>query len=249
MTWEQFRGDTVVGDVRVLRGELDRDLYAYLPPSYGNEGRFPVLYMHDGQNLFDEPTSANGEWRVDETMEELAREGIEAIVVGVPNAGDHRAHEYAGTGMHEYLAFLAERVKPLVDTAFDTDPARQSTGLAGSSLGGFVSLVGFFRRAETFGLAGVMSPAFWWNDEIYEIVERADFAPGKIWMDVGSDEHPENPQRSRLYVDAFQRMTEILRAKGYGDESLRTVLDDGAIHHESAWARRLPDMLRFLLGR
>ena len=76
MDWQPFRGDTVVGDVRVLRGAADRDLFAYLPPSHGDGGRFPVVYMLDGQNLFDDATAHSGvEWSVDETMEKLAREG------------------------------------------------------------------------------------------------------------------------------------------------------------------------------
>ena len=120
-------GHTVVGDVRVLRGleapQLDdvRDLYAYLPPSHGGGRRYPVLLMQDGRNLFDEATSHAGEWRVDETMEELAREGIEAIVVGVPHGLD-RNREYAGDRADTYLSFLADTVVPLVEESFDADP-------------------------------------------------------------------------------------------------------------------------------
>src|SRR5437763_9719560 len=132
--WQPFRGATVVGDVRVLRDLASpqlgnaRDLYAYLPPSYPRGGRrYPVVYMQDGQNLFDEETSFSGEWRVDETMAALAREGLEAIVVGIENAGDERAAEYAvarGRGAG-YLSFLVETVKPLVDSDFRTERARE----------------------------------------------------------------------------------------------------------------------------
>jgi len=126
---------TVVGDLKVLAGiespqlENHRDLLVYLPPSHetGN-GRFPVIYLHDGQNLFDEQTSFAGEWQVDETMEGLSRKGIEAIVVGIPNSGEERLDEYSpfvdparGGGRGElYLSFIIETVKPLVDASFRT---------------------------------------------------------------------------------------------------------------------------------
>src|SRR5918994_5332966 len=123
MEWQSHPsgpGHTVVGDVRVLRDvaspQLDneRDLFVYLPPSHGSGRRFPVVYMQDGRNLFDEATANASEWRVDETMEELAREGLEAIVVGVPHSVD-RGGEYAGERAEKYLSFLADTVKPLVE--------------------------------------------------------------------------------------------------------------------------------------
>jgi predicted alpha/beta superfamily hydrolase len=254
--WEPHptgEGRTVVGDVRVLRGvesaQLgdERDLYAYLPPSHGSGRRFPVLYMHDGRNLFDEATSHAGEWRVDETMEELAHEGIEAIVVGVPH-GEDRGGEYAGERADAYLAFLAETVRKLVAGAFDVDPRPEATGIAGSSLGGVISLHGIYARPDVFGLAGVFSPAFWWDGgRMFELVERRPAPGGRIYMDVGGREH-EDERIRRRYVEGFERMAALLRERGYGDGSLLAVLDEDAVHHESVWARRFPDAVRFLLG-
>jgi predicted alpha/beta superfamily hydrolase len=232
----------------VLRGALDRELYAYLPPGYGTgERRYPVLYMHDGRNLFDEATSHAGEWRVDETMQALAQEGIEAIVVGIPH-GPERATEYVPSkNGPEYIAFLVDEVKPLVDETLRTSPEREATGLAGSSLGGIISLYAFLVCNDVFSYAGVMSPAFWWDESLYDVAAATPRREGRIWMDVGGDEHPENPERSKWYVDGFERMSSILREQGYADSQLRTVLEPSAPHHETAWARRLPDMLRFLL--
>lgn len=254
---------TVVGDVRVSdrltdeRLESPRRLLASLPPSHrDSETEYPVLYMHDGLNLFDERTSYSGEWQVDETMERLSDEGIEAIVVGVPNADDSRATEYVpyqhdereGGNADSYLSFLVERVKPLVDERFRTREGRDSTGIAGSSLGGLVSLYGFFEYPETFGFAGVMSPAFWWTDgEIFDYVRAQERVSGKLYVDVGGDERPDDPERSREYRADAERMVELLREKGYGESALRFVLEEGANHHESAWARRFPEMVRFLL--
>jgi predicted alpha/beta superfamily hydrolase len=253
VAWEPYRGATVVGDVRVLRGvaapQLDdtRDLYAYVPPSHGGGRRFPVVYMHDGDNLFDEALSHAGEWRVDETMEELAREGIEAIVVGVPNSPE-RGAEYAGERSDGYLAFLADTVRPLVADAFDADLRPEATAIAGSSLGGVISLHGVVARPDVFGLAGVFSPAFWWDGgRMFGLVERDPPARARVYMDVGDSESDDETIR-RNYVEGFERMTRLLRDVGLGDDRLLAVLDAGGPHHESAWARRLPDALRFLLG-
>jgi predicted alpha/beta superfamily hydrolase len=234
--------------VRVLRGALDRELYAYLPRSYGSgERRYPVLYMHDGRNLFDEETSHAGEWRVDETMEALQQEGLEAIVVGIPH-GPERGAEYVPSERgSEYVALLVDDVKPLVDETLRTQTGRETTGLAGSSLGGIISLYGFLTRNDVFSYAGVMSPAFWWDESLYDLAATTPRREGRIWMDVGGDEHPENRARSKAYLDGFERMSSLLRAQGYDELQLRTVLESGAPHHETAWARRLPDMLRFLL--
>ncbi len=140
MSWERYAGGPVAGDVRVSRA--DRDLHAYLPPSYErSDRRFPGLYMHDGQNLFDATTSFAGEWGVDETMEELAVEGLEAIVIGIPH-GEDRVREYTpfNGGGDEYLAYVVDTVKPLVDSSFRTLSDREHTGIMGSSLGALISL-------------------------------------------------------------------------------------------------------------
>ena len=244
MAWERYEGGTVAGDLRVLRGALDRDLLAYLPPSHGRGGPFPVVYMHDAQNLFDEATSNSGEWQVDETMEALAREGLEAIVVGIPHAGEARSAEYAGERAQTYLAFVVDEVRPLVEGALDVDPARR--GIAGSSLGGVASLHALYRHPGVFSFAGVFSPAFWWNhdDRWFELVEREPAPDARIYLDVGDEEWNNGDDTRRLYVDGFERMAALLRERGV---DVRAVLAPGGRHHETDWARRLPDALRFLL--
>src|SRR5262245_44761431 len=165
---------TVVGTLKTLEGVYSpqlgnrRTLYVHLPPSYDTAGRrYPVLYMQDGQNLFDEPLSYAGEWRVDETMAALSDEGIEAIVVGIQNMGARRIDEYSpfrdrrlrkGGRGDQYLSFVARTVKPLIDRDFRTLPERATTGILGSSMGGLISLYAFFACPEVFGFAGAMSP-------------------------------------------------------------------------------------------
>lgn len=243
---------TVVGQVKVLPGlhspQLgnSRDVLVYLPPGY-NQGdrRYPVLYMHDGQNLFDCRTGFGGtEWHVDTTLEALSAEGLEAIAVGLPHTGEKRLEEYnpfvaharGGTG-EQYLAFIVETVKPLIDNAFRTQPDHEHTGLIGSSMGGLISLYGFFRHPDVFGLAGCLSPALWYSrGAIYDFVREAAFAPGRVYLDHGTRENNAG------------RMAALLRDKGYIDDAtLRYVQEEGGEHNEAAWARRLPDALRFLL--
>lgn len=220
-----------------------RNVVVYLPPSYAtHRKRYPVLYMHDGQNLFDRGTSFAGvEWQADETMQALAGEGIEAIVAGIWNT-EARLSEYnpfsnwwKGTG-EAYLAFITETLKPMLDAAYRTRKNREHTGILGSSMGGLISLYAFFKRPDVFGLVGAMSPAFWIGSGIaHEFVRKAPFVPGRIYMDHGS----------REYSPA--KMRDVLRAKGYTDADFRYVKEEGGEHNESAWARRLSDGLRFLL--
>jgi predicted alpha/beta superfamily hydrolase len=267
-TFRQGQQHTVKGDVRVLDG-LDspqlnnrRHILVYLPPSYKQSSKhYPVLYMQDGQNLFDAATSFAGEWQVDETMEALSQEGLEAIVVGIPNMGEKRLDEYSpfhqlklgGGSGDQYLAFLMETVKPLIDKEFRTCPDREHTAIMGSSLGGFISLYGFFRYPQVFGLVSIMSPAFWFaRGAIYTYVENAPFTPGKIYLDVGTREHGGHrstmKSHSRRYYAAVRRMQRILVKKGYRPKrDLLYVEEKWAGHEEQAWARRLPNAIRFLL--
>ncbi len=251
---EVYPGDqhSVVGNVRVLpqvySPQLDnaRDIVVYLPPSYSNgEQRYPVVYLQDAQNLFDAATSFAGvEWQVDETLEALSAEGLEAIAVGIAHMGAQRLHEYTppanpwwrGSG-DRYIAFIVETLKPLIDQAFRTQPERIHTGLFGSSMGALISLYGFFDRPDVFGRCGAMSPSIWVGHGLIQQHVRAPQAGDRLYLDNGTR---ENSARA-LYAQ--------LLAQGYReDKELRYVVEEGGQHTEAAWARRLPEALRFLLG-
>jgi predicted alpha/beta superfamily hydrolase len=243
-----------------------RTLYVHLPQSYDTtERRYPVLYMHDGQNLFDEPLSYAGEWRADETMEALSREGIEAIVVGIQNMGARRIDEYSpfrdrrlrkGGRGDQYLSFVVHTVKPLIDGDFRTLPDRANTGVMGSSMGGLISLYAFFAWPEVFGFAGAMSPSLWFAQQaIFPYIQRSTFAPGKIYLDAGTHEGSDtradgqgSHRYTSRYLTAVRWTRDLLHQKGYRiGQELRYVEEEEAPHNEAAWARRLPDALRFLL--
>jgi predicted alpha/beta superfamily hydrolase len=231
---------------------LDRDLAVYLPPSYGEtDRRYPVLYVQDGQNLFDPEASFAGSWRVDLAMNWAAARRLEGMVVGVPNAGEERIAEYSpfddpegGPGRGgEYVRHLAETIKPLVDARFRTLPQRGTTGVAGSSMGGLISLFAFFARPDIFGIMGALSPSLWFAERaIFGVLEAAPFRPGRLYLDVGRLEGAATIENAR-------RLRDLLRAKGYVQGALlRYVEDRGGQHEEAAWGRRFRAALPFLLS-
>jgi predicted alpha/beta superfamily hydrolase len=238
-----------------------RDVLVYLPRGYGplSLRRYPVLYLHDGQNVFDAATAFAGvEWGVDETAERLIqRKLIEPlIIVAVANLGDERIHEYAPTrgvidakakrkrrskGLaREYGHFLMDELKPYIDRKYRTKREAEFTGLGGSSLGALVTLAIGILYPHVFRRLIVMSPSIWWDDfAIYRLVDSIEEkAPLKIWLDTGTAEpgwEQARELRSRLVEKGWRLFNDLqyLEAKG-------------ADHSEAAWAARVDPALRFL---
>ena len=239
---------------RVESHELhnQRDILVYLPSSYDKSDKpYPVLYMHDGQNLFDPTTSFAGEWGVDAALAKAPRKGRRAIVVGIPNAGIHRIQEYSpfvdgriGGGLGDaYLDWLEGTIKPMIDERYRTIREPEGTGIGGSSLGGLISLYAFFREPARYGFAAALSPALWFgHGEIFRFVEQADRVPGRIYLDVGTREGEGTLANAR-------QMRDLLVEKGYRrGKDLMWVEDRGGVHNEAAWGKRLRPALPFLLG-
>lgn len=230
-----------------------RDVLVALPPGYAQgDTRYPVVYMHDGQNLFDPATSYAGDWGLVDTLNGLGEERVKPIVVGIPNLGRRRRYEYSpfrdifhgGGGGDRYLAFIVETLKPLVDTSFRTRPERAHTVIAGSSLGGLISLYALYRHAGIFGAASVQSPALWFASRaIFRFLqEQAAGRRGRIHLDVGSEEGAEALQDIRA-------LRELLLGAGYVEgRDLEYAEETGAGHDERAWGRRFRRALPFLLG-
>jgi predicted alpha/beta superfamily hydrolase len=236
----------------------DRNLTIYLPPGYesSTERRYPVLYLHDGQNLFD-PDAAfkKGEhWRVGETATALIEAALipPLIIVGIDNAGPKRLHEYTpthdrrrgGGGADAYGRMLVNELKPFVDRQYRTLSEPASTGLGGSSLGGLVSLYLGLKYPAVFGRLAVMSPSVWWDRRsILRNVRDARPKPRlRIWVDIGSRE-------GRYHVDNAQLLRVGLIRSGWveGDD-LHYEEVAGATHSEGAWAARFERVLQFLFG-
>ncbi|MGA8029639.1 MAG: alpha/beta hydrolase-fold protein [Bryobacteraceae bacterium] len=235
-----------------------RDVIVYLPPDYNSatKRRYPVLYLHDGQNLFDAATAfAGNEWGLDEVAEELIQTGqIEPlIIVGIYNAGQRRMYEYThvrdrrgrGGRARAYGKLIVDDLKPFIDAEYRTLPDYANTGLGGSSLGGLVTLYLGLHYPQTFGKLIVMSPSVWWaNRAILREVRKLRIKLGqKIWLDIGTCEG-QNPEAC---VKNAKDLHDALVAKGWRPEQdLRFVEDQGAGHDERAWGFRMRDALRFL---
>ena len=223
----------------------------YLPDSYG-EGRrrYPVVYMQDGQNLSDPQQAFGGNtWRLYDGLTWLAQRGVEAIVIGIHN-NEQRLAEYSpfadpkhgGGDGDRYARFLIDTLKPRIDGAFRTRKDRENTVVAGSSMGGLISLYLYFRRPSPFGRALVMSPSVWFGSAgILPFVDAARMTRGKIYLDTGTAEGADTLNNAR----ALQR---LLRRKGFRRENLWYLESEGAKHSESDWAWRWPQALEFLLG-
>ena len=239
---------------RFLRNQ--RDLIVYLPPGYHNQPqrRFPVLYLHDGQNLFDGATSfiPGMDWHVGQTADRVIYEGrVEPlIIVGIYNAGKQRLQEYTPTRMprlgggraNRYARFLIEEVRPFMRHHYRVREEMENTGIGGSSLGGLVSLFLGLRMPEIFGKIAALSPSVWWNQRV--ILRFADAAPvdprPRVWLDIGTREGPR-------IVEDVERFRDVLLRKGWRwgqDLHYERVL--GAEHNEAAWAARVGPFLQFL---
>ena len=231
-----------------------RRVWLYLPPGYAtSQDRYPVLYMHDGQNVFDASTSFAGEWGVDETLDSLhARGDSGVIVVAVDNGQQKRMDEYSpwrnakyGGGEGDaYVDFLAHTLKPYIDAHYRTQSDRLHTGVAGSSLGGLISLYAALKYPDVFGRVGVFSPAFWFAPQIYALARHAHPRPGtRIYLVAGGKEG-DTPE---VYSNDLLRMADTLAAAGFalGGDVRATIRPDGT-HAEWFWRREFPQAYRWL---
>jgi predicted alpha/beta superfamily hydrolase len=232
----------------------ERDITVYLPAGYDEKSdrRYPVLYMQDGQNLFDaERAYIPGQhWQLKEAADAAIGERAAApmIIVGVDHAGIGRADEYTPTRSEkhksggkagEYVRMLVEELKPLIDERFRTLPDAANTGIGGSSLGGLVSLHAALTRPDVFGRIAAMSPSVWWGDRhILKTVDAYDGPPLRMWADIGGREGMEALHDVRSLRDRID-------AKGWRDR-FRYYEDRRADHSERAWQRRVKIVLEFL---
>jgi predicted alpha/beta superfamily hydrolase len=243
---EQFRS-------RFLRNQ--RDLIVYTPPGYFDQRarHFPVLYLQDGQNLFDGATSfiPGQDWHVGQTADQCIESGAvePLIIVGMYNT-KARIREYTPTNVPKlgggradrYAKFLMEEVKPFVSREYRTLTGSQYTGIGGSSLGGLVSLYLGLRQSQIFGKIAALSPSVWWNQQvIHRIAQAAVVEPRpRIWLDIGTREGPR-------IVDGVEKFRDVLLRKGWQlDRDLHYERVEGAEHNEAAWAQRVGPFLRFL---
>ncbi len=225
----------------------NRRIWVYLPPGYAKtKERYPVLYMHDGQNLFDEQTAGFGkEWGVDETLDSLiARGKTAAIVIGIDNGGETRMSEYnpytftwkgesaAKTFLPEgdmYLQFIIETLKPYIDKNYRTLSAKEHTVIAGSSMGGLISYYAALKYPQVFGKAGVFSPAFWTAPQIKQLTDAVTtVVSSKFFFYMGQNEGSQ-------YVEDMNEVVETLGTNSAA--MIYSVVDNNGVHNEIFWRK------------
>ncbi|MGE3276595.1 MAG: alpha/beta hydrolase [Vicinamibacterales bacterium] len=239
-----------------------RDLIVYLPPGYSRTRtrRYPVLYLQDGQNLFEPETAfiRGQHWRVGETADYLIDQGQvdPLIIVGIQNTGASRTAEYTptltrrhGGGQADaYGQLLLEEIRPFIDSRYRTRRDGASTGLGGSSLGGLVALYLGLRHPQAFGRLAILSPSVWWDRRVIlrEVRAARPLPRARIWLDMGTAER-SRPQDSRKSLDDTRLLKAgLVKAGWVEEETLRYREYAGANHSEAAWAERVGPMLEWL---
>lgn len=252
LSWEDLGGSVVTStaaeNVEILNSAFympqlatSRKIWLYLPPDYYTSTKtYPVIYMQDGQNLFDNATSFAGEWQVDETLNTLFDQGdYGAIVVGIEN-GPERLNEYspwvnsqynAGGKGDDYMKFIAETMKPYMDTNYRTKPEATFNALIGSSMGGLISFYGALEFPDNFAKAGIFSPSFWFalNDEKNYISNNSnDISKLKMYFVAGQNE-------SKTMVPDINTIKDLIISKGMNVSNINTKFDAYGSHSESYW--------------
>jgi enterochelin esterase-like enzyme len=266
-----IRAGGATGDLRLheFRSRIFRNsrfVRVWLPPGYDdaeNQGRdYPVLYLNDGQNLFEAASSYTGvEWQVDETADRLIREGAvpPMIIVGIDHATKDRNREYIPHRSMQpmmlrvqgryYPDFLMKEVMPFVERNYRVATGPENTGLGGSSLGALIALYCATVRPGVIGRLLLESPSLWAsNRQAIRESRTVRIWPERIFLAAGTAE-AGSAERSRTVVDDVRELAAIVRRAVLSERRLRLVITEGAGHTESAWAERFPDALQFLFGQ
>ncbi len=228
-----------------------RTVRVYFPPNYSSRQAYPVIYMFDGQNVFDASTSFAGEWKVDETLDSLYhRRNFACIVVAVYHGEGDRINEQTpwpndekmGGDGAKFAQFFVKDLKPYIDKYYRTFPDRDNTIIMGSSLGGLMALYMALQYPEVFGKAGVFSPSLWWSEKAFE--QMAKFKKRrtqKIYI-LGGE------QESDALISNLERAEEILKEVGFDESELNVRIVPDGHHSEWFWAREFPDAIKWLFG-
>lgn len=231
--------------------ERYRRIWIYLPPDYNMEedSEYPVLYMQDGQNLFDRATSYSGEWQVDERLNALFEEGYTVpIVIGIDHGIVSRVNEYCLVDVDEpkidaegdlYLQFIVETLKPYVDSHYRTKPQEEFTSIMGSSVGGLISTYAISLYPNVFGSAGLFSPSYWLDDAIYDL--SFDLNDTRIYQLCGSEEADNT-------LDNCMHMNEVFLSNTENSDLIVLEVIKGGEHNEELWSSGFDDAIIFLFN-
>ena len=227
-----------------------RTIRIYLPAGYENSAEaYPVLYMHDAQNLFDTTTAFSGEWQVDEFLD--TQKGQKVIVVGIDHGNEKRISEltpfanekYGGGNAEAYLDFIVNTLKPHIDATYRTLPNSQNTAIMGSSLGGLVSFYAAIKYPDVFGKTGVFSPSFWFSDKIYDLAGASEINHNTRFYLLGGTSEDES------LVEKLQQMKDLLLKKALPRENIQMKIVSGGMHNEAFWSREFPEAFQWLFPK
>ncbi|TQV75041.1 alpha/beta hydrolase [Aliikangiella marina] len=216
-----------------------RKIRIYLPPNYqASIQSYPVLYMHDGQNLFDDATSYAGEWGIDEALNQLHQSnGLSLIVVGIDNGEVKRMNElspwpnqdYGDAEGEAYMQFIIDVVKPFIDSNYRTLSDAKNTAIMGSSMGGLISHYAAFEYPSIFSKIGIFSPSYWFSDSVFVFSDIKKLtAESKLYMLMGGEEGDD-------MVENFKKMRLQLKSAGLTDENLSASVVPAGEHNEAFW--------------
>ncbi len=229
--------------------ERSRIVRILLPSNYENtKERYPVLYMMDGQNLFQDMTSYAGEWHVDETLDVLVNDGLpQAIVVGVDNGGEHRLQEYNAYDHDRYgkgegkvfVQWMIETLKPRIDSMYRTSVVPADTWIIGSSFGGIIAFYATAVYPNVFTKAGLLSPSFWASEEYYELAENIS-SDVRIYMSAGEKEGEQ-------MVNSLDEMAQKLISNGFPADHLYHEIIPGGEHNENLWTGEFSKLYQWMV--
>ncbi|APY01359.1 TIM-barrel domain-containing protein [Lacinutrix venerupis] len=234
-----------------------RRVWIYLPPDYNTSKQdYPVVYMHDGQNIFDAKTSGYGEWNVDETLDKLFKDNLKLIVVGVDNGTSKRLDEYSpwvnnkyGGGEGEaYVNFIVNTLKPYIDTNYNTKKDRTNTAIFGSSMGGLISHYAALKHPTVFGKVGVYSPAFWFAPEVHPFTKsHANLQNTKMYFLAGGKEGEKAgyDEISQTVTD-MNSITSILKNNGFPEKNIQSKVVPEGKHNEALWSTNFAEAITWL---
>ena len=239
-------------DFEIPQLNRKRKITIYLPPNYNaSKENYPVLYIQDGQNVFDVSTSYSGEWEVDETLNELYdKSGFGLIVVAIDHGGSKRLNEYSAWDNKQhgkgegalYLDFLVNTLKPEIDKAFRTKPDSQNTVVMGSSLGGLFAHYAATKRPDIFGKSGVFSPSFWYAKDSFEFTEKAiGLNNSKLYYLAGAKEGND-------MVEPMNEIVSIMKQKGFPEDNINSKVVPNGTHGESFWKDEFQGAISWLFN-
>ena len=237
-----------VSSFEVFSPELNvqKKIWVYLPKDYATSNKkYPVIYMHDAQNLFDKKTSFVGEWEVDETLNAM---DANLIVIGIEHGNEKRLDEltpfknekYGGGNGDNYLNFIIKTLKPKIDSLYRTKANAKNTAIFGSSLGGLLSFYAVIKHPEVFGKAVVFSPSFWFSEEIYTLMKNAEKTKAQIFFLAGDKE-------SETMVADLKKMVTLLdRNRCECLKFNKSVIVKGGEHNEKLWRENFAEAVKWL---